>query len=81
MRKQEGIYEGAHALSILVASASRNCRWVVAVDAEAAQKAAEEKFPGKVLKLSQASSFPVIQMQRLGASQICKLIRQLGIGR
>ena len=32
------------------------CRWVVASDAEAARKAAEEKFPGKVAKLSQASN-------------------------
>lgn len=34
----------------------RVCRWVVASDAEAAQKAAEEKFPGNVAKLSQASN-------------------------
>ena len=31
-------------------------RWVVASDAEAAQKIAEEKFPGKVKGLSQASN-------------------------
>ena len=33
-------------------------RWVVASDAEAAQKIAEEKFPGKVKRLSQAGSSP-----------------------
>ena len=35
-------------------------RWVVASDAEAAQKLADEKFPGKVAKLSQARSSPIL---------------------
>jgi len=54
-------------------------RWVVASDAEAAQKIAEEKFPAKVKRLSQVGSFPLAYQafRRCCLGQISKLAKRL----